>query len=306
MLRVQDRIEMKVKPSASPTSRVLRAYWIVAGAAVAAVAVAIALNLHWGQDIEATAAVPTALAQSPACAAGEHPGTVGRHRLRSAGGVPYMVVTPTDYDPARAHPLLLVYAPAGFSAGLSERIAEITRSVTAQGFVLAFAGSGPPLSTEALRPLSEVPAEVAARWCIDPQRIYATGHSDGGTVATALAVLPELRGRVQGIAVSGAGWSGVDYIGKDCPPPLPALVLHGTEDAHFPGFGRAGADWWSRCNQCTGQTVPDEAGCVRYLGCAAETRYCETLRSHWRWAAGAGTVVEFLARQGPDGQGTPQ
>lgn len=297
---------MKVNPAASKTARVVRAYWIVAGAAVAAVAVAIALNLHWGQEIEATAAVPAALAQSPTCTAGQRPGTAGRHRLRSAGGVPYMVVTPTGYTAARAHPLMVVYAPAGFSAGLSERLAGITRRATEQGFVLAFAGSGPPLSTEALRPLAEIPAEVAARWCIDPSRIVATGHSDGGTIANALAVLPEFRGRVQAIAASGAGWSQTDYIGKECPPPIPVLILHGADDTHFPGFGRASADWWSACNRCTDQDPRDGAGCTRYRGCAAETRYCETPRSHWRWAADAGAVVEFLARQGPGGEGAAQ
>ena len=37
--------------------------------------------------------------------------------------------------------------------------------------------------------LSSIPDRIAARWCIDERRIHLTGHSDGGTVATATAVL---------------------------------------------------------------------------------------------------------------------
>lgn len=281
--------------SAKKTSKLLRAYWIAAGVVSLAAGIAIASVLYWGEAIEAADARYAELPRAAPCTMTGEPGGAGRHRLRSAQGVPYHVVTPRNYDAMRAHPLLVVYAPATFSAGLSERLAGLTHQATARGMVLAYVSSGPKLREETLRPLAKIPAEVRARWCIDPDRIYATGHSDGGTVSLALGALAEFRGSVNAIVVSGAGWQGSDFIGQECPPPLPVLIAHGSDDTHFPGFGRDSARWWSACNACNDAApAPDTQGCVHYHGCAAQTVYCETPRSHWRWAADAPTVLDFL------------
>jgi polyhydroxybutyrate depolymerase len=278
----------------------LRAYWIAAGLLMLAAAVAIASLLHWGETIEAADARYAELPRAGHCAVSGTDGRAGRHRLRSAQGVPYIVVTPRNYDATRAHPLLVVYAPATFTAGLSERFAGLTREATTRGFVLAYVSSVPRLRMETLRALAKIPAEVGAHWCIDPDRVYAGGHSDGGTVALALGALDEFRGSVDAIVASGAGWQGDDFIGLECPPPMPVLILHGARDTHFPGYGRDIAGWWSSCNGCSGAGSPDTQGCMRYDGCAAETRYCETPRRHWRWAADPSTVVDFLARHEPE------
>lgn len=164
-------------------SRALRTYWIVAGLLMTAAGAALASLLHWGQAIEAADAIyGAATGENAVCASSTRTGSAGRHRLRSRDGVPYVVVTPLNYRPQHAHPLLLVYAPAGFSAGLSERFAGLTHEATAAGYVLAFVANGPPLTPDAVKRMASVPAEVEAQWCIAPGRIHATGHSDGGTV----------------------------------------------------------------------------------------------------------------------------
>lgn len=287
-----------MKGSAKKSSTLLRAYWIAAGVVSLAAGIAIASVMHWGEAIEAADAPYAQVPRAGHCAVDAEAGGAGRHRLRSQQGVPYIVVTPRNYDATRAHPLLVVYAPATFSAGLSERFAGLTHEATARGYVLAYVSSGPKLRTETLRPLAQIPAEVRARWCIDPERIYASGHSDGGTVSLALGALPEFRGTVNAIVVSGAGWQGADFIGRACPQPLPVMILHGADDSHFPGFGRDSARWWASCNACdTAVPAPDAQGCVRYHGCTADTVYCETPRSHWRWAGDAPAVVDFLDRR---------
>jgi len=271
-----------------------------------AVAMALASLMHWGTAIEAAEAI---YAESDdagtVCMNGAQTGVAGRYPLRSRSGVPYTVVTPVNYRPRHAHPLLVVYAPAGFSAGLSERLAGLTHEATAAGYVLAFVGSGPPLTPETVDRMAAVPAEVAARWCIAAGRIHVTGHSDGGTVSLALAALEAHRGTVDAIAVSGAGWQATDFIGLDCPPALPVMILHGADDSHFPGFGRESARWWSSCNDCRGEQAADASGCRRYIGCAAETVYCETPRSHWRWAGEPRQVLDFLSRQADHGGASP-
>ena len=118
-------------------SRALRTYWIVAGLLMTAAGAALASLLHWGQAIEAADAIyGAATGENAVCASSTRTGSAGRHRLRSRDGVPYVVVTPLNYRPQHAHPLLLVYAPAGFSAGLSERFAGLTHEATAAGYVL--------------------------------------------------------------------------------------------------------------------------------------------------------------------------
>src|SRR4029079_17439696 len=57
----------------------------------------------------------------------------------SADGIRYMVRTPSNYDATFAHPLLMVYAPAGQSRWASERFAGLTTSATGAGFVVVYA-----------------------------------------------------------------------------------------------------------------------------------------------------------------------
>ena len=280
------------------SSSLLRAYWLAASLLTLAALLAIADVMHWGKALEAADATYTDFPQPGHCAVSGRDGTAGRHRLRSEQGVPYVVVTPPNYDTTRAHPLLMVYAPATLSAGLSERFAGLTHEATSRGYVLAYASSVPQLRTETLRQLANIPIEVQARWCIDPDRVYATGHSDGGTVSLALGALDELRGSVDAIVVSGAGWQDRDLMGRDCPQLMPVMILHGADDTRFPGFGRDSARWWASCNACDAAVpAPDAGGCIRYHGCAEETVYCETPHSHWRWAGDARSVIDFLDLQ---------
>lgn len=287
-----------MKNKTDSVSRAMRVYWSVAGLLTVAAVITFASLLHWGQAIKAAETNYSARPDSHlVCSKSDAPGTAGRHRMRSTTGVPYTVVTPVNYQPQYAHPLLLVFAPAGFSAGLSERFAGMTQQATARGYVLAFVSSGPPLSIETVKRMAVIPAEIASSWCIAPGRIYASGHSDGGTVSLALAALQAHQGTVDAIAISGAGWQSGDFLGMTCPKPLPVIIMHGAKDRHFPGFGRDAAHWWSSCNACAGEEAVDALGCRRYTGCAAETIYCETPRSHWRWAGDVHQALEFLSRQ---------
>lgn len=271
----------------------VRIYWCAAAAVVAILGGAAARLLHWGSVLDATFAVNAT--DAPPCEP-QRSGESGRTASRTAAGIAFEVVTPRNYRAARAYPLLVVYAPAGLSPGLSERFAGITHAATASGFIVAFAESV-TMSLAGVARLAEVPDAVAARWCVDPHRIYATGHSDGGTVATALAILPATRGRLTAIAVSGAGWRADDFAAHECPPPIPVMIAHGAADTHFPEYGRDAARWWWSCNRCE-DALPDRVGgCVTGRSCAAATTYCESDRSHWRWAADPAGVVGFLAAQ---------
>jgi polyhydroxybutyrate depolymerase len=165
------------------------------------------------------------------------------------------------------------------------------------------------MSLAAIDRFAAVVREVEEHWCIDPAQVYASGHSDGGTVATALAILPKYSGLLRGIAVSGAGWEKADFDSVGCVAPRPILIMHGADDGHFPGFGRDAAVFWSACNRCQDSgkpQTPSHGICYAFTGCAAPTTYCEPKRSHWRWAGDPPEIVGFLARQAAGGAPSTQ
>ncbi len=226
------------------------------------------------------------------------PGAAGASNgLRSRDGSQYNVRTPANLDPTYAHPLLVVYAPAGYSAQQSEALTRLTTEATRRGFILAYVGSR-PLSLPTLIGLSQVPKEVAKSWCVDPNRVFATGHSDGGTVSTALALLNETKGSVSAIAPSAAGFSREDLEGFQCPQAIPVMIMHGKRDMHFPGWGKVAALWWARCNACdlAKPLAPQEDGCVTFQGCAAagQTVYCEGAGMHEDWPPLQNHIIQFL------------
>jgi polyhydroxybutyrate depolymerase len=230
------------------------------------------------------------------------PGAAGASNgLSSRDGFQYNVRTPANLDPTYAHPMLVVYAPAGYSAQRSEALTGLTTEATRSGFIVAYVGSR-PLSLPTLRGLAQVPKEVANSWCVDANRVYATGHSDGGTVSTALALLQETKGTVSAIAPSAAGFSGKNLEAFQCPAAIPVMIMHGKQDTHFPGWGKEAALWWARCNACdfAKPLVPHDDGCVSFEGCApgGQTVYCEGAWAHEDWPPLRNRIIQFLESAG--------
>jgi polyhydroxybutyrate depolymerase len=230
------------------------------------------------------------------------PGKAGASNgLSSHDGFQYNVRTPANLNPTYAHPLLVVYAPAGYSAQKSEALSRLTTESTRRGFIVAYVGSR-PLSLPTLRGLAQIPKEVASSWCVNPNRVYATGHSDGGTVSTALAILKETKGTVSAIAPSAAGFSGKDLEAFQCPAAIPVMIMHGKQDTHFPGWGREAALWWARCNACdfAKPLVPHHDGCASFEGCVpgGQTVYCEGAWAHEDWPPLRNRIIQFLESAG--------
>ena len=249
---------------------------------------------------ELAAADYTRLAASPRCLPGERAGRPGAtDDLHTARKIRYSVRTPSNYDAAVAHPLLMVYAPAGSSRFKSERFAGLTREATAAGFVVAYADAR-RLSIDVILELGAIPRSVANEWCIDEQRIFLTGHSDGGTVSNALEFLDRTRDLPAAIAPSAAGIRGKDLESYTCPArPLPVMVMHSADDSLFKGYGAEAAAWWAKCNRCDAERGPElKNGCAAYSGCAAgaTTLYCEGRGPHGNWPGLNQVMLDFFLR----------
>lgn len=231
-----------------------------------------------------------------ACASGFRTGPTGVSSHESTPrGLRYMVKTPSNYDPTKAHPLLVVYAPHGASRFRSERYVGLTRAATGEGFIVVYADSR-PLDRATIEDLGGIPERVATQWCVDRGRIYLTGHSDGGTAATAITVLGKSPTVPAAIAPSAAGFRREDLTALACPPPVSVMVLHSRHDELFPSFGRAAAEWWAACNGCGPTPVPRGDGCLVFPECRPQgaTLYCEGDGEHIDWPDRNQAMLEFF------------
>lgn len=231
------------------------------------------------------------------CAAGARPGLAGATDGKvSADGIRYMVRTPSNYDATFAHPLLMVYAPAGHSRWASERLTGLTTAATGAGFVMVYADHR-QLNIAAIEQLGTIPGLVAKEWCIDEHRVYVTGHSDGGTASLMLSVLEKTKKVPAAIAPSAAGVTGKDLDAFQCPAPIPVMIMHSKNDSLFPSWGAQTSDWWAGCNRCdVTKTKPVKGGCRAYQGCVSggATLYCEGTGSHREWPNLNRMMLEFF------------
>ncbi|TPV95822.1 MAG: hypothetical protein B7733_08040 [Myxococcales bacterium FL481] len=126
-------------------------------------------------------------------------------------------------------------------------------------------------------------------YCIDGDRIFATGHSWGGDMSEILACFADDDFRATApVAANRPYWfepSPGDFI--DCHGDTAMWVLFGVDDDHFAGsqsypgeFGDDQRDYWLDTYGCDGEDAFSDLGfggsneCVEYSGCSPALRYC--------------------------------
>jgi polyhydroxybutyrate depolymerase len=125
--------------------------------------------------------------------------------------------------------------------------------------------------------------QLAAAYPVDVGRVYATGFSQGGMLASRLAC--EIPHRIAAVATVGGGMTNV--LAGRCTPsrPISVVAFHGTADRSVPYEGSgtmlsvpATLELWARVNGCGGSVIEPVADLSddgtqvtleRYAGCAA-------------------------------------
>jgi len=213
---------------------------------------------------------------APAACAG-HAGPVGARVLTvEAGGRTreFRLFVPESVDATVAAPLVLNFHGLGSNASAQEAYADMVRKATTEGF-LAAAGQGvgnswnagevccPPANAQGVDDVQfvrDMVARIAAEYCVDPERIYATGMSNGGFLSNRLAC--EASDLIAAIAPVA---SVLGLVGCAPERPVPILMFNGTDDALVPYAGARNAfARWQDLNGCAGEpTVSFESGDVR-------------------------------------------
>ncbi len=214
----------------------------------------------------------------------------------SMDGIQFNVRTPSNYDSTIAHPLLMVFAPAGSNHFKTERMTGFTQQATTAGFIIAYADH-PRLTPTTAVQLGAIVGLIAKKWCVNEQRVFLTGHSDGGTVSMALAFMGGTKHIPTAIAPSAAGMNFEALYNHPCPDPIPVMVIHSANDKLFPNYGNESVSWWANCNGCESNANKKlKNGCITYSGCTGgvKTWYCEGTGQHSKWPGRSADIIEFF------------
>jgi polyhydroxybutyrate depolymerase len=216
-------------------------------------------------------------ARGATCSGGDQPGDSVGH-LTVAGQIrTYRLHVPQRSAGGRSLPLVLNFHGYGASAADQERTSGFVPISDREGFYLVTPeGSGSPPGwdikgvynengVDDVGFVSSLVTVLSSRLCIDPQRVYATGMSNGAEMAAQVAcMLPRTFAAVAPVA--GAVYQGC------AGGPVPMIAFHGTYDANVDFEWAAGAvAAWARHNGCG--SAPDvritSAGVRResYLDC---------------------------------------
>lgn len=206
--------------------------FVPAFVALSAVLVACERSSDPSGAAEPTASASTAVACAPArtARAGDAVGSV------TAAGVErsYTLHVPSTYDGASPVPLVVAFTGLGMTP---EAFATFTglpaAGSDAYGFLLAIVSPAEPgqaWGTQGadIDHVSAVIDTIEAGYCVDAQRIFFAGFSDGAGVAQVAAC--RLTNRVAAIGV-------VASVFQSCRADVPMIAFHGVDDAIVPFEG---------------------------------------------------------------------
>ncbi len=315
----------------------------VFGSAVAALLLAGAVT---GCGNQGAAAPPATGSTRPAAAGGTLPpasGTSGCGQHEASGSVrdtvtvsghqrTVIVHVPAGYTGSRKVALVLNLHGSGSTARAQELFSGMDATADADGFIVAYpqalipdgagfdwnvpgqplvSGTYPPAgSADDVTFLTSLVRDLAARYCVDPRRVYATGMSGGGRMASQLACdASQVFAAVAPVAGLRAP--------TPCPAarPVPVIAFHGTADPVDPFAGHGLAYWtysvpdaarmWAARDGC--QTAsPDVTAAAGYTltsysGCedgATVELYAVTGEGH-EWPGGPAMPASITDALGP-------
>lgn len=222
----------------------------------------------------------------------------------------FILDVPTGITAGAPVPLLLDFHGLGHSGGGVWKVSKFRDLAEGERFITIypegapvqfnhrekiFAGTGWELAvTKSNRDLLFVTTmldRLEAEYCIDRNRVFATGFSNGAYFSHLLGCV--MADRIAAIAPVSGGKRPTP-----CAParPVPALIFHGRQDDIIDvADGRAARDSWLQGNGCG---APTGSPCQAYAGCrdGADVEYCEDDFGH-RWPPQAtARIWEFLQR----------
>ena len=186
----------------------------------------------------------------------------------------YLLHVPKSYDPSKPAPLIISLHGAGLWGAVQRDMSRWNDVADREGLIVVYpSGQGKVLRVwdEGVRPgdapdvkfISALIDTIAAKYNIDPARVYANGLSNGGGMSFALSCSLSDR-----IAAVGLVASAQFLPLKWCTDrhPVPMINFHGTADAAAPY--RGGTSWVATGNLRFQNQVTFVAHWAQRNGCA--------------------------------------
>jgi polyhydroxybutyrate depolymerase len=177
-------------------------------------------------SVEPTSASGTCVMRRPATS-GDSPGTI------ASGGVDrtYLLHIPEGYDGSQQLPLVVVYQGLMLDAGITAGYTRLSALADTETFGVVYLNAAGDPATWNINQAIDQPDDVAfttdvldrleADLCIDPDRVFLAGYSNGGGMAQRAAC--ELSDRIAALATVAA-------IYNECQAPVPWVAFHGLAD----------------------------------------------------------------------------
>jgi polyhydroxybutyrate depolymerase len=251
----------------------------LAGAAVVATLIAGCAAMRHAAAAQPVPAGGT-LAAAPGgsgCGQRATPGSA-MYSLQSGGHTRQVIVhVPAHYTGKARVPLVLNLHGSEATAQAQELFSGMDATSDADGFIVAYpqalipAGSGydwnipgvpllggqnpPANAADDVSFLTNLVTVLAAKYCVDPSRVYVTGMSGGGRMASQLAC------DASQIFAAVAPVAGLRFP-SPCPAarPVPVIAFHGTADPVDP-FGGNGQAYWTYSVPTAAQRWAAKDGC---------------------------------------------
>lgn len=221
-----------------------------------------------------------------------HPGTAPTKQVASAGSLQgsiqhdgrrrtYLVYRPARLAGQQKVPLVIALHGGYGEAGPFAQTSGFNSVADRHGFLVVYPNGvdrhwadGRDPSDSGVDDVAFIDAlieHLVSTQSADPDRVYVTGHSNGGTMTLRLAC--ELSGRIAAFASVAANFP--EAYGSRCAPrnPVPILLINGTEDRFMPWSGGAGkggrlagdrgsvwstldtVQFWARADGCAAQPL---------------------------------------------------
>ncbi len=230
-----------------------------------------------------------------------------------------IVHVPTGYTGSRRVPLVLNLHGSGSTAAAEEAFSGMDATANEDGFIVAYPqGSitsgdgfdwnvpGEPLVGGAYPPknavndvtfLTDLVPDLASRYCVDTSRVYATGVSGGGRMASQLGC------DAPGTFAAVAPVAGLRFP-DPCPTTrsVPVVAFHGTADPIDPYNGN-GEAYWTYSVPTAAQRWAAHDGCASTPQTTSGTGF--TLTVYAPCPGGASVELYSLIGEGHEWPGGP-
>ena len=196
-------------------------------------------------------------------------------------GHDYYVKLPTNYDPSKAYPVMMMFNPTGNPISWAESNAGFETTGPKEAWIRAYptmANNSSGWGASDVAFFDPFYQQIISSYCVDKARVFAGGESSGGDFASILGCEygDKIRATAPGATKPVSGYALDVPTKRQCKGKVTAVVIHGKNDnVVTPANGPKTRDFYAALNKCGTTTTPVAgytdtlSNCVMYEGCDA-------------------------------------